>query len=135
MKVYLASALKNNNLNSEINKLLERSGWDVFLPQRDNDQNAKPHVVAKQNTEEIVHADVVIVVGRGLGRDTSWEIGFAQGSGKATIILVESSSDFEEDIMIKHGFPHHAVIEYNASEVGNVIVDVQRALEQLAVRP
>ena len=93
MFIYIASPLSNCNLNLRIERILVELGHNCFLPQRDagNASGNPPDQIATRNWTAIREVDCVLVVGKGLGNDTSWEVGYARGLSKKCILLGEAT--------------------------------------------
>ena len=125
MKVYLASSLSNSELNARIAQLCEAETWQVFLPQRDNNQDWSEKKIAVTNTEEIIAADLIIALSTALGNDTSWEIGFAQGQAKPVVLALDVSDCAKNDLMVRFGYDYHAVICFNSSDPEKLIEQIK----------
>src|SRR5687767_4374384 len=78
-RVYLASALSNADLNMAVARALTARSWNCFLPQRDAPNDGGDSAIAAANIAGLLGADVVLVLGYNMGRDTAWEVGFATG--------------------------------------------------------
>ncbi len=98
MRVYLAGPLfseAEREFNERLRALLERDGYDVFLPQEDSNEKTPPHHqrererIFKENLRAIDECDVVVAVLDGADADsgTAWEIGYASAIGKPVIGL------------------------------------------------
>ncbi|NES82599.1 MAG: hypothetical protein F6K10_14955 [Moorea sp. SIO2B7] len=97
MQIYLASSLKNYKINSQIANFIVQHNFKCFLPQRDTPQYHN-QLTKQINITAIQNSDIILIVGKNLGNDTAWEIGFAKGIGKLTILL---STDAELDKLRK----------------------------------
>jgi nucleoside 2-deoxyribosyltransferase len=113
--IYIASALSNAALNTRIAMILGELGHECFLPQRDagNVSGQPPSEIAARNRAGIRQADCVVVIGLGLGNDTSWEIGYAKGIGKNSIMLCQGNDlvALEKSIMLRFSFDDIVVVE------------------------
>lgn len=117
-KVYLASSLKNYRLNHVIYRILESKGTSCFLPQRDaleeslKNAGKNNHEVASKirnaNVNGIESADVVLVIAKNIGADSTWECGFAAGLGKL-VILIRTPKDPVEDVYMLFNSVNHII--------------------------
>ncbi|GEM_PF-4829102 len=102
------SKFRDNNLDLAI--LLERKGFEVFLPQRDNPfgvlhSNSQGWEMALVDQRMIELANLVFAIG-GFGKDTSWEIGLAHGMGKPVVLYLPNAEVAEyhkKDWMLLRG--------------------------------
>ncbi len=90
MLIYLASPLKNQEINLCIHDFLIEHDYECFLPQEDTPQS-QDKLTVDSNIKAIKKSDIILVVGKDIGNDTSWEVGFSKGLGKPIILLCEIS--------------------------------------------
>jgi nucleoside 2-deoxyribosyltransferase len=88
MLIYLASPNRNYEINCEIRNFLVKHGYNCFLPQEDTPQNSDK-ITVDSNVKAIRKADLILVVGKNIGNDTAWEVGFSKGLEKPVILLCE----------------------------------------------
>ena len=100
-RAYLASALSNAELNASVAQALEAHAWTCFLPQRDAPANGAA-AIAAANRSGIIAADVIVTLAHRMGRDTTWEVGFAAGLGVPIVLVCARSDTPERDPMIFH---------------------------------
>ncbi len=98
MLIYLASPLSNHDINEKIAKILSNIACECFLPQRDS-ISLDGKSTTESNIEAIKKADLMLIIGKRLGNDTSWEIGYAIAQGKPTVLLCENA---ERDKLQRH---------------------------------
>src|SRR6185436_17871582 len=98
-RAYIASALSNAELNASVAQALEAHAWSCFLPQRDAPAGEEASLVAA-NRGGIVAADVVVALAYRMGRDTTWEVGFAAGLGVPVVLVCTRNDAPERDPMI-----------------------------------
>ena len=84
----------------EIAELATSMGHECFLPQRDALQECNKKVTAEMNVEAIKRADSILTVGRNLGADTAWEVGFAKALGKPILLLHTKQDAVETNLMV-----------------------------------
>lgn len=101
-RVYLASALSNAELNTAVAEALAASSWSCFVPQRDAPADGGDAAIAAANIAGLLEADVVLVLGYNMGRDTAWEAGFATGHGIPVVLAYSGTGASERDIMLFH---------------------------------
>ena len=92
MRIYLASALSNHELNERIDATLVSLGHTCFLPQREAVDSAAelPELdIVIRNCKGIEQAEWVLAVSKGLGNDTAWELGYARGLNRKCVLLCE----------------------------------------------
>lgn len=116
--VYLASSLKNYELNYTVFRILESKGISCFLPQRDaleeslksvSENNHRTAIkIREANIKGIVDADIVLAIAKHLGTDSSWECGFATGLDKP-IILIRTLRDSIEDVYMLFNSVNHVI--------------------------
>lgn len=101
--VYIASSLKNSELNAQLDRVLMRLGYRSFLPQRDTRQPSNQfdaetaRIMSEQNIKGLYEATIVLVIARNAGNDTAWEAGFAKALGKRILLLFS-----EDDVPQRH---------------------------------
>jgi nucleoside 2-deoxyribosyltransferase len=54
------------------------------------------------NAQGILGADIVLVLGYKMGRDTAWEVGFATAHGIPIVLVYSPTAVPENDIMLFH---------------------------------
>lgn len=90
VRVYIASALSNAELNSRIAESIAHIGVDYYLPQNDP-INKVPKMdgmaIAKRNKSQIEGCDCLMAIYSKMGCDTSWEVGYAYGLGKVYFLI------------------------------------------------
>ena len=90
IRIYIASALSNAELNSRIAESIAHIGAEYYLPQ-DDPVNKAPKVdgmaIAERNKSQIEDCDCLMVIYSKMGQDTSWEAGYAYGLGKAYFLI------------------------------------------------
>lgn len=95
MRIYIASALSNAELNSRIAESIVLIGADYYLPQ-DDPVNKAPKkdgtAIAERNKSQIEACDCLMAIYSKMGRDTSWEAGYAYGLGKAYFLICTEDS-------------------------------------------
>lgn len=132
VKVYLASSLKNYELNSKLHKVLESKGIECFLPQKDaleeslrnsgNGNHETSSRVRNLNVEGIKRSDIVLAVAKHLGADSAWECGFATGLGKPLILIRSPDDRIEEVYMLFNSVDYLIeVSEYKIEELGQAL--------------
>lgn len=93
--IYIASALSNAGLNSRIAESIAHIGGDYYLPQNDP-VNKAPKMdgvaIAERNKSQIEACDCLIAIYSKMGRDTSWEAGYAYGLGKPYFLICTEDS-------------------------------------------
>lgn len=115
---YIASSLKNKELNLRIERVLVKLGHRCFLPQRDAMQpddcsdSKRSKRTSEQNIYGITTADAIVVVARNAGNDTSWEAGFGRAIGKCVVIVNSREDRAESHPMLWHGA--HACVRTKA---------------------
>ncbi|NET61061.1 MAG: hypothetical protein F6K47_34535 [Symploca sp. SIO2E6] len=82
--------MKNYQINSKIADFLTQNNYKCFLPQRDTPQG-RHKLTAETNIKAIQDSDIIFIIGKNLGNDTSSETGFAKGLGKKTVLLLTDS--------------------------------------------
>ena len=121
LNIYIASSLKNSEFNLSLERVLTRLGHNCFLPQRDAllptdalDSENSGKLISERNIDGIMGADVILVVGKDAGNDTSWEAGFAKALSKPTILLCSKKDRVRKDLMIY--FASDTVLEVEEDE-------------------
>jgi nucleoside 2-deoxyribosyltransferase len=108
MLVYLASPHRNHEINYGIRDFLVKHGYDCFLPQEDTPQNGDKLTV-DSNIRAIRKADIILVVGKNIGNDTAWEVGFSKGLEKPVILLCE--------VMDKNTLQKHLMTIFSVDQI------------------
>lgn len=108
IKVYIAGSLISEPVLREITSVLRRNkNFKVFFPleietlKYEMSHSVIPFEIAEQCKEWIMQSDIVLINLENFGRDTSWEVGFAEGLGKKRIGFIISNLRILEDWMVK----------------------------------
>lgn len=103
-KVYICSSLRQENYD-HVTKLLAQLPVAVYLrPQPAEKLAAKKEDTIESDVAMMKHADEIWVLGH-IGRDCSWEIGWAAAMNKRVRVLIDETNRamIEDDWMMRHG--------------------------------
>jgi len=107
MKIYISASLVNHLQNARIAESLEKSGHEVFLPQRfcptNVPKNEYPLTIFEKCLEAMKDCDLGILVLDCYGKDSSWESGWFFGTQKPLIGFVQVCLKLSQDWMVKGG--------------------------------
>jgi nucleoside 2-deoxyribosyltransferase len=120
MLIYLASPHRNQEINYALYIFLLKCGYDCFLPEKDTPQNADKLTV-DSNIQAIRKADIVLAVGKNIGNDTAWEVGFSKGLEKPVILLCQESD--------RHNLGRHLMTIFSVDQI--VYLDSYDNLEEV----
>lgn len=134
-RIYIASSFRNMEINKIVCTILESLNIDVFLPQREiredlTDEFVKSSLnqktlVLNRNKEAIKKADVLLIIAKNLGKDTSWECGFGCGLKKPTILIWSKDDSIQNDCMIFNSVQQKInVSTYDCDELKKLIGNI-----------
>lgn len=91
MKLYLAGPLFSTSecsFNISLAKRLRAFGHEVFLPQENEQRSDRPDLIFKSDIAGLDWADIVVANLDGSDPDsgTCWELGYAYGKGKPSLV-------------------------------------------------
>lgn len=114
-KVYICSSLRQENYD-HVTKLLAQLPAAIYLrPQTAEKLAAKREDTVESDVALMKHADEIWVLGR-IGRDCSWEIGWAAAMNKRVRVLIDETNraTIEDDWMLRHGEVNKTLSFYDA---------------------
>ena len=107
LRLYLASRISNPELNAEIGDALRAAGIELALPQEfcptDIAHERYTADVFGKCLSEMFGSEGAIVNLDSCGKDSSWECGWFVGAGKPVIGVVQATTAFLKDFMLKGG--------------------------------
>ena len=107
--IFISSTLKsewNQKFNPKLADILEKMGFETYLPQRDTNQSGTRETVFFENIRGIREAKVLIAVCLNESPNLGAEIAFAHSNGIKTVLL--TTGEHEIPWML-HGFGHEIV--------------------------
>lgn len=143
LRAYLASSLKNQLLNAEIDSRLSALGIDSFLPERDAEGPASylwkasddiARRIFAANVKGIDAAEVVLVVARNMGTDTAWECGYASATGKRVIFLLQEGDSIDSMYMVCGGCDPGVAVSIDPSRPQNLDESVSNLVAYIRAR-
>jgi nucleoside 2-deoxyribosyltransferase len=87
MKVYLASAASNRELNEAIATEVVERGHRCVLPRRPRQVAEPARRLFRADAAAVQDADLVLVVGPDVDVDVAWKAGYARALGKRVVLL------------------------------------------------
>jgi nucleoside 2-deoxyribosyltransferase len=141
MKIYMAGPLFSTAelaFNAELATQLRQGGHSIFLPQEQEQRKDLPGLIFASDVKGIDWADVVLACLDGSDPDsgTCWELGYAYGVKKSSIIYRTDFRLFEGpdkiNLMMTESADH--VIIMPMAAVSDLAAAIENCLAQLASR-
>lgn len=139
-RVYVCSNLSNHKINKLVTSDLQEKGIDVFHPSSIAPSDLDHHLISSSVFYEcknaIIKCDVLLVFLDSFGKDSSWEVGFANGIGKRVVGIASSSMLFSNDWMVKHSLDKLLILKsglISDSEAykDELVIDIPVCLEEV----
>ena len=139
MKIYMAGPLFSAAelaFNRELASLLRGHGHEVFLPQEHEQRKDLPAAIFESDVRGLDWAEVVVACLDGPDPDsgTCWELGYAYGKNKPSIVYRTDFRLFEGtdpiNLMMTESANHVVIMPMAA--VGDLAVEIGKRLEGIA---
>ena len=141
MKIYMAGPLFSTAelaFNSELASLLRSRGHDVFLPQEHEQRKDLPAAIFESDVKGLEWAEVVVACLDGPDPDsgTCWELGYAYGKNKPSIVYRTDFRLFEGtdpiNLMMSESADH--VIIMPMAPVADLAAEIGTRLDEISNR-
>jgi len=141
MKIYMAGPLFSTaelSFNSALAGLLRKLGHEVFLPQEHEQRKDLPAAIFESDVAGLDWADVVVACLDGPDPDsgTCWELGYAYGRNKPSIVYRTDFRLFEGsdpiNLMMSESADH--VIMMPTAPIADLAAEIAKRLEEIAGR-
>jgi len=139
MKIYMAGPLFSTAelvFNTELASVLRGRGHDVFLPQEHEQRKDMPATIFESDLKGLDWADVVVACLDGPDPDsgTCWELGYAYGKNKPSVVYRTDFRLFEGsdpiNLMMSESADH--VIIMPMAPVADLGAELARRLDEIA---
>ena len=141
MKIYMAGPLFSAAelaFNRELASLLRGCGHEVFLPQEHEQRKDLPAAIFESDVRGLDWAEVVVACLDGPDPDsgTCWELGYAYGKNKPSIVYRTDFRLFEGtdpiNLMMTESADHVVIMPMAA--VADLAAEIGKRLEKIAER-